>query len=173
MANENSDFFPAALHAPWSPDRPLHTGNAAPSPARRVELNIAIRNLLPDRVLRITAIDVDEDALNVHYEVTPPINVHPEDVSGGGLLRYAWYLAGRDDLGNQYDTGGGAYGLGTDGQRTEGVHSLMPAPAAGASRLDIAFYTDTAGGSEHPFKSARYVLRVHLPLIVDEQLERP
>lgn len=164
MNEEDSDFYPAGLYARWPPDRPMASETTAASPERRMELNIAIRDLLPDRLLRVTAIDVDAYALNVRYEVTPPINVRPEDVSDGGLLKYAWYLAGRDDLGNEYDSGGGAYGLAADGQRTKGVHSLIPTPAAGASRLDIAFYTDTAGGSQHPFESARYVLRVDLPL---------
>src|SRR5437764_9497582 len=110
MNEEDSDFYPAGLLARWPPDRPMASENTAASPERRMELNIAIQDLLPDRVLRVTAIGVDMYALNVHYEVMPPINVSPEDVSDGGLLKYAWYLAGRDDLGNEYDSGGGPYG---------------------------------------------------------------
>jgi len=127
-------------------------------------MNIVIRDLLPDRVLRVTAIDLDEYALKVRYKIIPPVNPRLEGVSEGSLLQYAWYLAGRDDLGNQYDSGGGAYGLAADGQSTEGVHSLIPVPAASASWLDIAFYTDTAAGSQDPFESARYVLRIELPI---------
>ncbi len=165
MSDENSNFYPAAIHAQWPSDH-FANDNSVPSPMQSVRLDVAIRDLLPGRVLRVTAIEVSVDALSVRYEVRPPINIHHQGSMGQeDLLKYVWYLAGCDDLGNEYDSGGGAYGVAANGEYTEGVHSLMPAPAAGASWLDIAFYNDTAGGTQHPFERARYMLRVDLPLV--------
>lgn len=127
------------------------------SPARQIKLDVVIRDLLPERTLRVTSVGMDEYALRVEYEITPPINPAGwEDAIKEGAAQYVWYLSGHDNLGNEYDDWGGAYGLSPDGQRTEGVRSL-PLPAANASWLDLGF---SSPDDEQP----RYVLRVNLPI---------
>jgi len=54
MSDADSDFFPAALHAGRSLDRLLDDTNGDSSSVRHIEMNIVIRDLLPDRVLRVT-----------------------------------------------------------------------------------------------------------------------
>jgi hypothetical protein len=101
----------------------------------------------------VMAAGVDAFALRVRYEISPPLE-------RGDPARYAWLLLGQDDLGNQYDEGGGAYGLSADGSRTEGVRSLLPLPASTAAWLDLSFYAP----GDAPPAAPRRVLRLLLPL---------
>lgn len=131
-------------------------------PAQHVELDLAIRDLLPERLLQITAVGEDAYGVHVFYEVTPPINPAGwEDAIKEDAVEYIWFIFGRDDLGNQYESGGGAYGLAADGQHTEGEHSLVPVPPANASWLEISFY---AAVDERPFERPQHILKVNLPL---------
>lgn len=52
-------------------------------------------------------------------------------------------------------------GLAEDGQSTEGIHSLLHLPAAGASWLELAFCTST---DERLGAHPRHVLKLDLPL---------
>ncbi len=131
-------------------------------PEPRITLDVVIRNLLPERVLRIKAVGVDGCALHLQYEVTPPVpGTGAEGATRDEALRYVWLVFGHDNLGNQYATGGGIQHLAPDGQRTEGVMSLNPAPAAGASWLELAFLSPT---DEQPWDHPRHTLRLTLPL---------
>ncbi len=134
-------------------------------PTRHVDTDIAISNLLPERVLRITAMGVDKYGLHILYEITPPINPAGwDDVIKAESAQYIWFLSGQDDRGNQYDEGGGVYTLALDGQRTEGERTLQPAPAADASWLDLSFFSPL---DEQPFEHPRCMLRARFPLTVD------
>jgi hypothetical protein len=119
---------------------------------------LIIRDVPPGHAIRIKAIGVAEDALRLLYEITPPINPRGwEDAIKDDAVQDIWLLSGIDSLGNLYASGGGAYGVVADGETTEGVHSLVPAPPPGAEWLDIAFH---AAASEEPWERLRYVLRV-------------
>ena len=73
----------------------------------------------------ILDIGVDDYAIRVRcYEVRPPTLERPNSVDS------TWRLHGTDDLGGEYESSGGAFGLSTEGTLTEGVHSLEPLPAA-------------------------------------------
>lgn len=137
-------------------------GESNALPVRRVDLDVAIRGLLPERELRVKAVGVDEYALRLVYEVMPPIAVHGwEDAIKEEAVAFIWLLSGQDDLGNRYEDGGGAYGLAEDGTKTEGVHSLQPVPAPNASWIDLAFIP---ASEESSWENARFVLRVRFPL---------
>jgi len=131
-------------------------------PPRHVALDLSIRTLLPGRVVRVLAIGVDEYALRVRYETIPAFD--PRDSNDPDWQeRNDWYLTGRDNHDNLYESGGGARGPSMDGSRTEGVYSLLGLPAADVSWLDIAFH---AFGDPESFERPRYVLRVNMPLNV-------
>jgi len=99
-----------------------------------------------------------------------------------GSSPHEWRLAGRDDLGNVYDDGGGAAGETPDRRRTEGIRSLNGVLAPDASWIEIAFYKsgsvtprfDANGDVDDTtyigkaFEHAAYVLRVSFPLVVND-----
>ena len=90
-------------------------------------------DLVPGRSVLVKDVGVDGYAIRVRYEIRPPILERPTPVDS------TWLLHATDDLGNEYESAGGAFGISAQGTFTEGVHSLQPVPAAGASHLDLAF----------------------------------
>ena len=131
------------------------SGSAGP-PERRIGWTVAIGkqidDLLPGRSLLVRDVGVDEYAVRVRYEIRPPILDRPTPIDS------TWLLHGTDDLGNQYESAGGAFGLSADGTFTEGVHSLLPLPAPDASHLDLGFIGPRELEDERP----RHVIRVEL-----------
>jgi hypothetical protein len=129
---------------------------SADHPKGRIGWTVAVDkqvdDLLPGRSLLIKDVVVDDHAIRVRYEVRPPIFERPTSVDS------TWLVYGADDLGNEYESAGGAFGLSTEGTFTEGVHSLTPLPAAGASHLDLAFMGPRELEDERP----RHVIRVQL-----------
>jgi hypothetical protein len=96
----------------WTPSQPPHI---------RVPVDHVCPNEIPDHELRIVEMAVDEHAIRVRYRITP---MPPRLIS--------WRWRGIDDLGNEYDECGGAYGPSPDGESLEGVLSLRPLPQPGA-----------------------------------------
>lgn len=88
----------------------------------------------------------------MRYETRPPIVERPTPPTS------RWLLAGADDLGNEYESAGGAFGLSPDREFTEGVQSLQPTPHAGASHIDLGFIGPESGHDEVPQR----VIRVRL-----------
>jgi hypothetical protein len=131
------------------------SGSAGP-PKRRIGWTVVIGkqidDLLPGRSLLVKDVGVDEHAIRLRYEIRPPILERPTPADS------IWLLHGIDDLGNRYESAGGAFGLSADGTFTEGVHSLQPFPAPGASHLDLGFI----GASELEEERPRHVIRVDL-----------
>lgn len=128
----------------------------AGSPKRRTGSTVAIDeqlgDLLPGRTLLVKDLGTDAYAIRVRYEIRPAILERPTPIES------TWLLHGRDDLGNEYESAGGAFGLSADGTFTEGVHSLQPLPAAGVSHLDLAFIGPSSLEDERPSR----VIRVQL-----------
>jgi len=93
-------------------------------PPRHVALDLSIRTLLPGRVVRVLAIGVDEYALRVRYETIPAFD--PRDSNDPDWQeRNDWYLTGRDDHDNLYESGGGARGHLWMGRAPKGfIHCL-------------------------------------------------
>lgn len=131
-------------------------------PPRSAKLDISLPHLLPERVVHLSALGIDEHALRIRYEVTPPLEPGGYSMEGW-LARNHWYISARDDRGNLYEDGGGGAGLSADGMRTEGVHSLLELPPADTSWLEIAFHrADDAVSMDHP----AHVVRLKMPLEV-------
>jgi hypothetical protein len=111
---------------------------------RDVGLNIEIRGLIPDRDMRITKLSVDHQSVALHYRISPALPDRDLD-NGGPWLTWDW--SGVDDLGNEYDSWGGAYGTSDDGTSTLGDLTLSPAPPDGARllRVRLAPFRDNEG----------------------------
>jgi hypothetical protein len=103
-------------------------------PRRQLKLDIEIYGLIPDREMRITALDVEEEVMAVQYRITPALPDR-DDRDFGPWLTWDW--SGSDNLGNSYDSVGGAYGTSGDGACTLGDLSLAPAPARDARVLHV------------------------------------
>jgi hypothetical protein len=107
-------------------------------------LNIEIRGLIPDREMRITNLSADHQSVALHYRISPAL---PERDQENGRPWLTWDWSGVDDLGNEYDPWGGAYGTSDDGTCTLGDLTLRPAPADGAHllRVRLAPFRDDEG----------------------------
>jgi hypothetical protein len=91
--------------------------------------------------LTITRLKRGEDSFTLHYRITPPL---PESGDEPPVLPV---LKAVDDLGNEYDDRGGAYGTHPDGTCTDGSLSGHPSPHPDASSLRIRI-TLLRGGRE-------------------------
>jgi hypothetical protein len=129
---------------------------SAGHPKGRIGWTVAVGkqldDLLPGRSLLVKDVGVDEHAVRVRYEIRPPILERPAPTDS------TWLLHGTDELGNRYESAGGAFGLSADGTFTEGVHSLQPLPAPEVSFLDLGFI----GPGELEGERPRHVIRVQL-----------
>ena len=95
-----------------------------------VPVDHACSQLIPGHVFRVIGVGVDVHAIRVEYRITPAL---PQQNRAPGSLH--WRAV--DDLGNEYESCGGAYGPGEDGRSTRGVLSLAPLPRHGASFLRV------------------------------------
>jgi hypothetical protein len=100
---------------------------------RTVLIGKRLDDLLPGHSLLLKDFAVDEFAIRVQYEIRPPVVQTPTP------LNATWLLAAIDDLGNEYTSAGGAFGLSADETFTDGVHSLQPLAARGATFIDLRF----------------------------------
>lgn len=75
----------------------------------------------------------DKFAIRIEYKCTPPIPL-PEESST--MLPYATFWGhGVDNLGNEYQSVGGAFGLSDDRESTQGVLSFSPLPDKDATSI--------------------------------------
>lgn len=86
--------------------------------------------LIPGHVFRVIGVGIDIHAIRVRYEITPAL---PQQDRTPTSLDWR----GVDNLGNEYNSCGGAYGPGEDGQSTIGVLSLAPLPRPGTNSLRV------------------------------------
>jgi hypothetical protein len=121
-----------------------------------VRIDQEIDGLLPGRSLFVKQLEVDEFAIRVAYEVRPPIVERPTPIDS------IWLLCGTDDLGNEYTSAGGAFGVAPDGTYTEGVHSLQPTPHEKASYIELGFIV-AADPEETPRRVVKVPLRGDVP----------
>jgi hypothetical protein len=91
----------------------------------------AAPDLLPGHELSFVEVGFDEAAIRVEYAIEPAFS---KAVPGAG-----WVAVARDDLGNEYEDVGGAYGPAGDGDRTEGTLSL-PFPVEEAATLRVRLF---------------------------------
>jgi hypothetical protein len=106
----------------------------SPVPERwRRELGVVFDRLIPDHDLRIVSVAVGDEAITLHYLIIPALP--GADRATGGQPWLTWNWDGVDDLGNDYQPWGGAYGTSDDGLATVGDLDLHPAPAPGARNM--------------------------------------
>jgi hypothetical protein len=107
-----------------------------PAPERRLYINQTAHNLVPQRVLHVSEVWLDEsvNVIRIEYTMTPP-TPNPGPTTGHQSCMSWWQAV--DDVGTTYTDCGGAYGLSNDGQSTQGVLSLQPLPPPEATSLTI------------------------------------
>ncbi|KOV60244.1 hypothetical protein ADK64_31860 [Streptomyces sp. MMG1121] len=93
--------------------------------------------------LTITRLKHGDDSFTLHYRVTPPL---PETETGTGTPVLP-LIEALDDLGNEYDDRGGAYGTHPDGTHTDGSLTAQPSLCPDASSLRLRI-TWLRGGKE-------------------------
>ena len=88
-------------------------------------------DLFPGHSVSFTEVAIDDVGLRIEYAIAPAVSK-----GGRGI---AWVGYARDDLGNDYQDGGGAYGPSRDGATTRGVLT-MPFPADEAKALRVRLW---------------------------------
>lgn len=124
---------------------------------QRINLDVAVPELLAGRTVRLTAAEVGQDGVSVRYEVRPLI---PPGV-GPPRADRDWYLTARDDVGTAYLSAGGARGPARDGDYTSGVESVSPGPPPDASWIELLFFPEVDPEPSPP----RHELRLDLPVL--------
>lgn len=134
---------------------------------KRVAVNMSLDAILPNRVVRVTAITIlDEyDVVRLEYEMAPPNDPFPDDNSDAAWATWysqnAWLTTARDDVGTEYDDWGGAQGLSPDQATTQGEFDFHPAPPPHVQWLEFTFRRgSTVKGEDH----THHTLRLTLPL---------
>ena len=87
-------------------------------------------DFLPEHNFHFEGVRFNE-FMELDYNVSPPISENDRDESDYFLIRGEV----RDDLGNSYNYGGGAYGLARPGIVTTGSLSFSPLPPKDATEL--------------------------------------
>lgn len=104
--------------------------------ARTVPVNRTCPDLIPGQVFNVLEANFDNYAIRVEYRITPGIDDLRKRTRGQPPIIWQW--SATDDLGNEYEQCGGAYGPSRDGQSTEGVLSLRPLPPRDAKWLRVS-----------------------------------
>jgi len=112
-------------------------------------------DLFPGHSVSFTEVGIDDVGLRIEYVIAPAVSK--------GVRGIAWVGYARDDLGNEYQDHGGAYGPSRDGATTRGVLT-MPFPADEAKALRVRLWPggDPAGFDDD--SSRAYELVVGLVL---------
>jgi hypothetical protein len=116
---------------------------------------VATPKLFPGHSLSFTDVGFDDVGIRIEYTIAPALTMR---VPGIGWVGY-----GRDDLGNDYEDVGGAYGQARDDDRTNGVLTMpFPVDEAKTLRVRLRPGNDTAGFEDA--RSPAYEVMVSLEL---------
>jgi hypothetical protein len=116
---------------------------------------VATPDLFPGHSLSFTDVGFDDVGIRIEYTIAPAFAM---PVPGVGWVGY-----GRDDLGNDYEDVGGAYGKARDGDRTNGVLTMpFPVDEAKTLRVRLRPGSDTAAFEDEG--SPAYEVMVSLEL---------
>ena len=99
------------------------------------ELGIVVEGLIPEHQLRMVSVVVGDDVITLHYRISPALPARDPGTGRPPWLTWDWH--GVDDLGNDYEPWGGAYGTSEDGLTTLGDLTLQPAPPPAARHLYV------------------------------------
>ncbi|MGZ6671587.1 MAG: hypothetical protein ACXVFM_04470 [Solirubrobacteraceae bacterium] len=116
---------------------------------------VATPDLFPGHSVSFTDVGFDDVGIRIEYTIAPSV---PMRVPGIGWVGY-----GRDDLGNDYEDVGGAYGHARDGDRTNGVLT-MPFPVDEARTLRVRLRPGSVGARFDDEGSPAYEVVVSLEL---------
>lgn len=100
-------------------------------------------DFLPEHNFHFEAVRFNK-FIELDYHISPPISENNQDESNYFLISGEV----RDDLGNSYDYGGGAYGLAEPGIVTTGSLSFSPLPPKDATEL---FFLVEAHQGQKPY----------------------
>jgi hypothetical protein len=116
---------------------------------------VATPDLFPGHSLSFTDVGFDDAGIRIEYTIAPAVAMRNPGIG--------WVGHGRDNLGNDYEDLGGAYGRARDGDRTNGVLT-MPFPIDEASMLRVRLRpaSDAAGFEDDG--APAYEVLVHLEL---------
>jgi hypothetical protein len=116
---------------------------------------VATPDLFPGHSLSFTEVGFDDVGIRIEYTIAPAV---PVRVPGLG-----WVGFGRDDLGNDYEDVGGAYGQARDDDRTNGVLT-MPFPVDDARTLRVRLRPGSVTAGFDDAGSPAYEVMVSLEL---------
>ena len=111
--------------------------------------------ILNGHSLSFTDVGFEEVGIRIEYTIAPAFAM--------GFPRIGWVGFARDDLGNDYEDVGDAYGRARDGDRTNGVLTMpFPVDEARTLRVRLRPGSETAGFEDAG--SAAYEVTVSLEL---------
>ncbi len=123
-----------------------------PLVGRHISVDHVCYDLIPNREVRVREVWFDSYGIRVEYTVTPALpNIDPEvlepvpgDPNVPDPPRLNFLAHAMDNLFNVYTYADGAFGLSDDGQRTNGVVTLVPLLPSEAYWLTITLGPWTA-----------------------------
>ncbi|MGD1855629.1 MAG: hypothetical protein ACFB2W_15415 [Leptolyngbyaceae cyanobacterium] len=116
------------------------------NPKSVVRIEKTFENVLSFYRWHIKYLCTDKDAIRIEYEITPPVFI-PDKDDVLMTLTSTWGHA-LDNLGNEYQSAGGAIGLSKTKNSTEGVISFVPLPDVEAT--SIQFFIEIKRGEKGP-----------------------
>ena len=116
---------------------------------------VATPDLFPGHSLSFTDVGFDDAGIRIEYTIAPAVAMRNPGIG--------WVGHGRDDLGNDYEDVGGAYGQARDGDRTNGMLT-MPFPVEEASTLRVRLRPGRDASSFEDDGSPAFEVLVHLEL---------
>jgi hypothetical protein len=116
---------------------------------------VATPDLFPGHSLSFTDVGFDDAGIRIEYTIAPAVAMRNPGIG--------WVGHGRDDLGNDYEDVGGAYGQARDGDRTNGMLT-MPFPVEEASTLRVRLRPGRDASGFEDDGSPAFEVLVHLEL---------
>ena len=92
--------------------------------------------------LHVESLYMDQDAIRIRYKMYPPISPIDLDPELKGQPSITWGGYGEDNLGNSYQSAGGAFGLSSDSTHTSGVLSFIPLLDENVGQLRITMVSE-------------------------------
>ena len=115
----------------------------------------ATPDLFPGHSVSFTDVGFDDAGTRIEYTIAPAVAMRVPSMG--------WVGHGRDELGNDYQDVGGAYGHARDGDRTNGVLT-MPFPVDEARTLRVRLRLGSDGAGFDDESSPAYEVVVSLEL---------
>ena len=133
------------------------------NPESLIRVDKSFENVLSAYKWHISYLYTDREAIRIEYELVPPIfNPNKDDVLATFTSIWGHAL---DNLGNEYQSAGGAFGLSKNKNATEGVVSFSPLPNVEATSMQ--FFIEIKRGEKRP-DSIEFSTSLPKPSLVDD-----